>query len=200
MDKAPLRVGKLTRTTKETDISVEINLDGTGINSIDTGIPFLDHMLDLFSKHGFFDLTVKCDGDIEIDYHHTIEDLALALGAVIKEALGDKARIRRYGSFLLPMDEALARVVLDLSGRPFLVYNVEFPRTHIKDIDVQMFHEFFYALSARVGMNLHIDLIRGNEIHHCIEGIFKGFAKALDIAVSYDDRLVGVMSTKGILD
>lgn len=194
------RVGTLTRTTKETDISVEINLDGRGNNSISTGIPFLDHMLDLFSKHGFFDLTVKCKGDIEIDYHHTIEDLGLALGDAIKQALGDKAGIKRYGSFLLPMDEALAQIALDLSGRPFLVYNVDVPVSRIKDIDVQMFHEFFYALSIRVGMNLHIDLIRGNEIHHCLEAIFKGFAKALDIAVSYDDRLEGVMSTKGVLD
>ena len=194
------RRGQLTRTTKETDISVEINLDGTGINSISTGIPFLDHMLDLFSKHGFFDLTVKCVGDIEIDYHHTIEDIGLALGDVIKQALGDKARIKRYGSSLLPMDEALVQIALDLSGRPFLVYNVDLPSPRIKDIDTQLFHEFFYALSIRVGMNLHIDLIRGKEVHHCIEGVFKAFAKALDIAVSYDDRLEGVMSTKGILD
>lgn len=194
------RAGKLTRTTKETDITVEINLDGSGANSISTGIPFLDHMLDLFSKHGFFDLIVQCKGDIEIDYHHTVEDLGLALGDVIKQALGDKARIKRYGSFLLPMDEALAQIALDLSGRPFLVYNVDVPASRIKDIDVQLFHEFFYALATRVGMNLHIDLIRGNEIHHCLEAIFKGFAKALDIAVSYDERLEGVMSTKGILD
>ena len=194
------RAGKLTRTTKETDILVEINLDGTGVSSISTGIPFLDHMLDLFSKHGFFDLTVKCTGDIEIDYHHTVEDLGLALGDVIKKALGNKAGIKRYGSFLLPMDEALAQIALDLSGRPFLVYNVNLPSPRIKDIDVQLFHEFFYALSIRVGMNLHIDLIRGSEVHHCLEAIFKGFAKALDIAISYDDRLEGVMSTKGVLD
>ena len=194
------RIGKLTRKTNETDISVEINLDGSGSNDISTGIPFLDHMLDLFSKHGFFDLNIKCIGDIDIDYHHTIEDLGLALGDAIKTALGKKERIKRYGSFLLPMDEALAQIALDLSGRPFLVYNVDLPTSRIKDIDVQLFHEFFYALSIRVGMNLHIDLVRGNEVHHCLEAIFKGFAKALDIAVSYDNRLEGVMSTKGILD
>jgi len=194
------RTGKLTRTTKETDITVEINLDGTGKNSISTGIPFLDHMLDLFSKHGFFDLNIQCKGDIEIDYHHTIEDLGLALGDVIKQALGDKQGIRRYGSFLLPMDEALAQIALDLSGRPYLVYNVDVPAARVKDIDERLFHEFFYALSIRVGMNLHIDLVRGQEIHHCLEAIFKGFAKALDIAVSYDERIEGVMSTKGVLD
>lgn len=191
---------KLQRTTKETDIFVELHIDGTGKADIDTGIPFLDHMLDLFAKHGFFDLTVKCKGDIEIDYHHSMEDIALTLGEVLRTAMGDKAGIKRYGSFLLPMDEALIQVALDLSGRPYLVYNVDAPRDYIKDIDVRLFQEFFYALTFRVGMNLHIDLIRGEEIHHCIEGIFKAFTKALDIALSYEPRQQGVMSTKGVLD
>jgi imidazoleglycerol-phosphate dehydratase len=194
------RHGKIARTTRETDIRLEVTIDGEGKSAISTGIPFFDHMLELFAKHGFFDLVIECKGDIEVDYHHSFEDLGLALGDAIKTALGTKEGIKRYGSFLLPMDEALARVAIDLSGRPYLVYNVELQRDNINGIDVQLFEEFFYALSVRAGINLHIDLIRGKEVHHCIEGVFKAFARALDDATTIDPRINGVMSTKGLLD
>ena len=194
------RHGKIARTTRETDIRLEITIDGEGKSAISTGIPFFDHMLELFAKHGFFDLVIECKGDIEVDYHHSFEDLGLALGDAIKTALGTKEGIKRYGSFLLPMDEALARVAIDLSGRPYLVYDVELQRDNINGIDVQLFEEFFYALSVRAGINLHIDLIRGKEVHHCIEGVFKAFARALDDATTIDPRINGVMSTKGLLD
>lgn len=193
------RVAELRRTTKETDIFVKIDLDGTGKYDVETGIPFLDHMLELFAKHGFFDLEVKAEGDIHIDYHHTMEDLGLTLGVVLEKALGDKSGIRRYGSCLLPMDEALARVALDLSGRPYLVYAVEPPADNVKNIDSRLFHEFFQALAVKSGMNLHIDLLRGAEVHHAFEAVFKAFAKALDLAVSADSRINGVLSTKGVL-
>ena len=193
------RVAELRRTTKETDIFVKIDLDGTGKYDVETGIPFLDHMLELFAKHGFFDLEVKAEGDIHIDYHHTMEDLGLTLGVVLEKALGDKSGIRRYGSCLLPMDEALARVALDLSGRPYLVYAVEPPADNVKNIDSRLFHEFFQALAVKSCMNLHIDLLRGAEVHHAFEAVFKAFAKALDLAVSADSRINGVLSTKGVL-
>jgi imidazoleglycerol-phosphate dehydratase len=193
------RSATITRTTKETDITVSINLDGNGKSDISTGIPFIDHMLVLFAKHGFFDLEVKAVGDIEIDYHHTIEDLALTLGEAISKALGDKAGIRRYGSCLLPMDEALVQVSLDLSGRPFMVYDLIPTTDRIKDIDTALFHEFFQALTVKVGMNLHITLQKGREIHHIFEAVFKALAKALDMAVTIDPRVKGVLSTKGSL-
>jgi imidazoleglycerol-phosphate dehydratase len=194
------RHGKIARTTRETDIRLEVTIDGEGKSAISTGIPFFDHMLELFAKHGFFDLVIECKGDIEVDYHHSFEDLGLALGDAIKTALGTKEGIKRYGSFLLPMDEALARVAIDLSGRPYLVYDVELQRDNINGIDVQLFEESFYALSVRAGINLHIYLIRGKEVHHCIEGVFKAFARALDDATTIDPRINGVMSTKGLLD
>ncbi len=194
------RTAKKTRKTKETEISVEINIDGKGNSDISTGIPFLDHMLELFSKHGFFDLKIVAKGDIEVDYHHTMEDLGLVLGDAIKEALSDKKGIKRYGNFTLPMDETLAVIALDLSGRPYLVYDVTSPTDNIKDIDTRLFHEFFQALSVKSEMNLHIKLISGEETHHIFESIFKGFAKALDIATSSEPRLNGeAMSTKGVL-
>lgn len=193
------RVAELRRTTKETDIFVRLDLDGSGKYDVETGIPFLDHMLELFAKHGFFDLEIKAEGDIHIDYHHTMEDLGLTLGTVINEALGDKGGIKRYGSCLLPMDETLARVALDLSGRPYLVYAVEPPADNVKNIDSRLFHEFFQALTVKSGMNLHIDLLRGAEVHHAFEAVFKAFAKALDQAVSADARIDGVLSTKGVL-
>lgn len=193
------RIAELRRTTKETDIFVKLNLDGSGEYDVKTGIPFLDHMLELFAKHGFFDLEVKAEGDIHIDYHHTMEDLGLTLGMVLIEALGDKSGIKRYGSCLLPMDEALARVALDLSGRPYLVYAVEPPADNVKNIDSRLFHEFFQALTVKSGMNMHIDLLRGAEVHHAFEAVFKAFAKALDQAVSSDARINGVLSTKGML-
>ena len=194
-----MRKSEVTRTTRETDITLSLNLDGEGKSSIDTGIPFMNHMLELFAKHGFFDLDVRAKGDIEVDYHHTMEDLGLVFGQVLAEALGDKAGIRRYGSFLLPMDETLVLVALDLSGRPCLVWDVDFPAQMIRDLDVQLFHEFFQALVNKSGMNLHVKKLAGEEVHHVAEAIFKGFAKALDQAVSIDPRIKGVLSTKGSL-
>ncbi|MEI8247142.1 MAG: imidazoleglycerol-phosphate dehydratase HisB [Lentisphaerota bacterium] len=193
------RIAECNRKTKETDIKIKINLDGAGSSSISTGIPFMDHMLELFSRHGFFDLNVRAKGDIEVDYHHTMEDLGLSLGEAIAKALGDKAGIRRYGSCLLPMDEALAQVALDLSGRPYLVYDVIPPAAMIKDMDSALFHEFFQALAVKSGMNLHIQLQKGEEVHHAFEAIFKALAKALDQAVKIDPRVKGVLSTKGTL-
>ena len=193
------RIGEILRATKETDIYVKINLDGTGESVIDTGIPFMDHMLTLFAKHGFFNLEVKAKGDLEIDCHHTMEDLALTLGEAINKALGAKEQIRRYGSAMLPMDETLALVALDLSNRPYLVYDVIPPRDYIKELDTALFKEFFQALSVKCGMNLHIKIISGSEVHHIFEGIFKALAKALDMAVERDSRVKGVLSTKGTL-
>ncbi|MFA6714166.1 MAG: imidazoleglycerol-phosphate dehydratase HisB [Victivallales bacterium] len=193
------RIADISRKTRETDIRVKLDLDGSGESVIDSGIPFMDHMLELFARHGFFDLEVKATGDTQVDYHHTMEDLGLVIGEAVLEALGDKKGIRRYGSCLLPMDEALAQVVLDLSGRPCLVYDVLPPAPMIKDLDTRLFHEFFQALVAKSGMNLHIDLQKGEEAHHAFEAIFKAFAKALDQAVSLDRRVKGVLSTKGSL-
>jgi imidazoleglycerol-phosphate dehydratase len=193
------RIADNNRKTKETEIQVTINLDGSGTGNICTGIPFMNHMLELFAKHSFIDLTVTAKGDIEVDYHHTMEDLGLTIGEAIAKALGDKCGIRRYGSCLLPMDEALVQVALDLSGRPFLVYDVLPPAAMIKDLDTALFHEFFQALAVKAAMNLHIELLKGEEIHHCIEAIFKAFAKALEQAVRHDERVKGVLSTKGTL-
>ena len=193
------RIAEVCRETRETQIECTLNLDGSGVARIETPVPFMNHMLELFAKHGFFDLTVKAKGDVEVDYHHTLEDLGLVLGQAIAEAVGDKRGIRRYGSFLLPMDEALARIALDLSGRPYLVYEVTLPAPQVKDIDARLFREFFQALVNRSGMNLHIDLVRAGEVHHAFEAIFKAFARALDEATSVDPRIRGVMSTKGSL-
>ena len=194
------RKSSVKRVTRETAIELSIDLDGKGQSAIHSGVPFLDHMLELFAKHGFFDLTVQASGDTEVDFHHTMEDLGLVLGTAIAEAAGDRKGIRRYGSFLLPMDEALAEIALDLSGRPCLVYQVNMPAAQVGTVDVRLFHEFFQALCVKAGMNLHIRLLAGEEAHHCLEAIFKGFAKALDIAVSIDPRIQGVLSTKGRLD
>lgn len=200
MEENKLRCGNIHRVTGETDIRCEINLDGSGVRKISTPIPFVNHMLDLFAKHGFFDLTVEAKGDVEVDYHHTMEDLGLTLGEALTAALGDKQQIRRYGSCLLPMDEALAQVALDLSGRPYLVFDMsKMPNSQVGDIDVRLFYEFFYALIVKGGMNLHINVLAGAEIHHVIEGIFKAFARALSQAVEKDARIHGVMSTKGSL-
>jgi imidazoleglycerol-phosphate dehydratase len=195
-----MRIAELKRKTKETDIYVRLNLDGSGKYDINTGIPFLDHMLELFAKHGFFDLKIKAVGDLEIDCHHTMEDLGLVLGSAICEALGDKKGIKRYGFFLLPMDETLVKTVLDLSGRPYLVYKLKPSKDMIGHIDTQLFNEFFQALSVKAGINLHLVQEYGGETHHLFEAAFKSFAKALDIAVSYEKRLAGeVLSTKGVL-
>lgn len=193
------RIAEVARKTKETDIKIEMNLDGDGSASISTGIPFLDHMLTLFARHGLFNLNVKAVGDLEIDAHHTVEDIGLTLGEVLTKALGDKTGIKRYGWTVLPMDEALALVSLDLSGRPFLVYDLEPPTDRIKDIDTRLFHEFFQALCVKGGMNLHIQLLKGEETHHVFEAVFKAFAKSLDQATSFDPRVNGVPSTKGML-
>ncbi len=194
-----MRLVDIKRTTKETDIQVIWNLDGKGRSTIDTGIPFMDHMLTLFARHGGFDLTVKATGDLAVDCHHTMEDLGLTMGQALSEALGSKAGIRRYGNFLLPMDETLALVALDLSGRPYLVYKVNPPASYIKDMDTALFKEFFYAFTVKSAMTLHINMLAEGETHHIFESIFKGFARALREAVSIDPNETGVPSTKGVL-
>ena len=194
-----MRTGEIDRKTTETSIYVKWNLDGTGKSEINTGIPFMDHMLTLFARHGGFDLTVQAQGDLEVDCHHTMEDLGLTMGHALTQALGMKEGIRRYGSFLLPMDESLALVALDLSGRPFLVYDVEPPAEYIRDLDTALFKEFFTALSVKGGVTLHIRMLSSGEVHHVFESIFKGFARALAEAVSIDERVQGVPSTKGVL-
>lgn len=187
------------RKTKETDITLTLNIDGTGKNKIDTGIGFFDHMLEGFSKHGFFDLDVTIKGDLNVDGHHTVEDCGIVLGNAIKDALGDKAGIRRYGYFVLPMDEVLVMCAVDLCGRPYLNFDYEFKAPMIGDLDTELIHEFFYAVSYSAGMNLHIKVLDGGNAHHVAEAMFKAFAKALDMATSKEPRLEGVMSTKGTI-
>lgn len=194
------RSAEVNRTTNETQVLVSLNLDGKGTNEISTGVPFLDHMLQLFSKHGFFDLSIKAKGDIEIDYHHLIEDMGITLGQAFKNVLGDKAGIKRYGFFILPMDETLVTVSLDLSNRAFLVFDVSTPITMVRDFNILLFKEFFQAFVNEAGCNLHIRLEHGKEPHHIAEAIFKGFAKAIDQATTEELRLNGqVPSTKGTL-
>ena len=193
------RCAEIRRTTGETDIFLKLELDGSGKGDIATGIPFLDHMLTLFARHGFFDLEVRAKGDIEVDYHHTMEDLGIVMGEAIAKAAGEKKGIRRYGNFLLPMDETLVLVALDLSGRAGLYYDVTPPAPQVKDIDARLFYEFFQALCAHAGLNMHIRMIASGEVHHLFEAMFKGFAKALDQALSTDPRIEGVLSTKGSL-
>ncbi len=194
-----MRKAEVIRKTKETDIAISINLDGEGVSKISTGIPFMDHMLTLFAKHGKFDLDVNVKGDLEIDCHHTMEDTGLALGKAIADALGDKIGITRYGHMILPMDEVLALAALDLSGRPYLVYNVTAPAQYIRELDVALFGEFFRALSNTCGMNLHIKIMNSGETHHIFEAVFKAFARALRTAVTLDPREKGIPSTKGSL-
>ena len=194
------RIGSVSRKTKETDIELSLNLDGSGIAKVDTGIGFFDHMLISFAKHGFFDLDCKVTGDLFVDSHHTIEDTGIVLGQAIAKAVGDKQGIRRFGSFLLPMDEALVLSSLDLSGRPYLVYDLDLTTAQVGYMDTEMVKEFFYAVSYSAAMNLHIKQISGANNHHIIEVAFKAFAKALDEATQYDSRLSGqVLSTKGSL-
>ena len=193
------RRAEVTRKTGETEITVKLNLDGSGKGEIATGIPFMDHMLTLFSRHGFFDLEVKANGDLDVDYHHTLEDLGLVLGMAFDKALGDRAGIRRYGNFMLPMDETLVLVALDISGRPGLFYDVTPPAPLVKDIDVRLFHEFLQAFSNKLGLNLHVRMLAAEEAHHLFEAIFKGLAKALDQATTFDPRVKGIPSTKGVL-
>ncbi|MGL4854791.1 MAG: imidazoleglycerol-phosphate dehydratase HisB [Lentisphaeria bacterium] len=194
-----MRTASLKRKTFETDIAIEINLDGSGKSSINTGIAFLDHMLVLFSKHGFIDLKVGCKGDLEIDAHHTIEDIGIALGEAFNLALGDKSGINRYGFAYLPMDETLARVVVDFSNRPYLVYHVQSPAAEVGGINVRLFYEFFYAFTVNARINLHIEILYGEEVHHVFEAIFKGLAKAVAMASAANPKVSGVLSTKGTL-
>lgn len=193
------RTAKLTRTTKETDIRVTLKLDGNGNASVDTGIGFFDHMLEGFAKHGFFDLECKVKGDLQVDGHHTVEDTGIVLGSAIKTAVGDKKGIKRYGYFILPMDDALALCAVDLCGRPYLNFECEFPTERVGYLDTELVREFFYAVSYSAGMNLHIKMLTGSNTHHMIEAIFKAFAKALDMAVSEETRTTEVLSTKGSL-
>ena len=197
---AKARTAKLTRNTKETRIQAELNIDGSGESSIDTGIPFFDHMLTLLARHGLFDLTVKADGDIDVDYHHTVEDTGIVLGQLVKEALAEKKGIRRYGFFLLPMDECLARVAIDLSNRQAFVYKVEAADTMVRDFNIGLVKEFFQAFANEACCNLHVNLEYGEEPHHVAESIFKSFARALDSATQIDPRLGdSIPTTKGLL-
>lgn len=194
------RIAVVSRKTKETDIELEINLDGKGYSKVDTGIGFFDHMLNSFAKHGFFDINLVVKGDLFVDSHHTIEDAGIVIGQAIAKALGDKAGIKRYGSFMLPMDETLVLCAIDLSGRPYLVYDLDLTVPQVGYMDTEMVKEFFYAVSYGAGMNLHIKQLSGTNNHHIIEAAFKAFAKALDMATLKDDRLEGeLLSTKGSL-
>lgn len=194
-----LRSATVDRSTSETTIRVELGLDGTGERRIATPVPFVDHMLDAFARHGLFDLVLEAKGDTHIDDHHTVEDIGMVLGSAIKEALGDKAGIRRFGWATVPLDETLAEVVVDLSGRPFLVYNVTLSHREVKGFDLGLFEDFFQALATQGGLNLHVNVRYGRNPHHMIEAVFKAFAKAMDQATRRDDRVVGVPSTKGVL-
>lgn len=193
------RIASVERLTKETDIALTLNLDGKGTFQIDTGIGFFDHMLSGFAKHGFFDLDVKVKGDLIVDCHHTIEDTGIVLGEAIKKAVSDKAGIKRYGHFILPMDETLVLCAVDLCGRPYLNFDVDFTMERIGYMDTEMAREFFYAISYGAGMNLHIKKLDGCNNHHIMEAVFKAFGKALDMATSYDARIDGVLSTKGTI-
>lgn len=193
------RIADIQRKTKETDIYVTFSLDGTGKSEISTGIGFFDHMLEGFSRHGFFDLKCQVKGDLYVDGHHTVEDTGIVLGQAIAKALGDKQGICRYGSFILPMDETLVLCAVDLCGRPYLNFDAAFPVERVGELDTQLVREFFYALSYSAGMNLHIKLLDGINAHHMIEAMFKAFGKALDQAVSMDSRISDVLSTKGSL-
>ena len=195
----PERIAQIQRKTKETDIQVKLNLDGSGNSVINTGIGFFNHMLEGFSKHGFFDLNLNCEGDLAVDCHHTIEDCGIVLGNAIREALGDKSGIKRFGSCILPMDESLVLCAIDLSGRPYLVFDGEFTTEKIGYMDTEMVKEFFYAISYSAGMNLHIKVLTPGNNHHMAEAMYKAFARALDESVSHDPRVQGILSTKGSL-
>lgn len=194
------RVSEIKRKTKETDIYLKLDLDGTGKSNIQSGSGFFDHMMELFTKHGLFDMDLTCKGDKEVDMHHSIEDIGICLGQALNQALGDRAGIKRYGLMELPMDESLAKVVVDLGGRPYLVFNVDLPRENVNDFDCELAEEFFRAVCDNGRMNIHVDLLRGKNVHHSLEAIFKGFARALDIATQIDVRSEGeIPSTKGSL-
>jgi len=193
------RIAKIERKTKETDIKLTINLDGEGKTDIHTGIGFFDHMLDGFARHGLFDLELFVKGDLDVDCHHTIEDTGIVLGKAIAEALGEKKGIKRYGSFMIPMDEALALCAIDLSGRPYLNFQADFTVEKLEDFDTEMFREFFYAVSYSAAMNLHLKILDGGNNHHMAEALFKAFGKALDMATMEEPRIKDVWSTKGSL-
>jgi imidazoleglycerol-phosphate dehydratase len=193
------RSAKTERKTKETVIAVELELDGSGAAEIETGMPFFNHMLDIFTRHGLFDIKIKAKGDIEVDYHHTVEDVGLTLGEAFKQALGDKQGISRFGEATVPLDEALAHVVVDLSGRPYLAYNVKIRPGRVGDFDTDLPHEFFQALANQLGMNLHMNVTQGENPHHIIEACFKALARAMGKATRVDNRIKGVLSTKGSL-
>lgn len=193
------RIATVNRKTKETDIAITLNLDGTGKAEVTTGIGFFDHMLEGFSKHGFFDLQCRINGDLRVDGHHTVEDAGIVLGDAIKQAIGDKKGMKRYGYFILPMDDALALCAVDLCGRPYLNFECEFTVPRVGELDTELIREFFYAVSYSAGMNLHIKMLSGNNNHHMIEAMFKAFAKALDQATGMDERIADVLSTKGSL-
>lgn len=193
------RKASIERITKETQIKLSLDLDGTGEAKVCTSVPFLDHMLDLFARHGLFDLTVEAKGDIDIDFHHTVEDIGIVLGQALREAIGDKKGIRRYGAAIVPMDETLAEVAVDLSGRPYLVYNVTLPKVKIGEFDVELAREFFQAFANNLGANLHVNVRYGDNVHHVLEACFKACARALDQATQVDSRIQGVLSTKGKL-
>jgi imidazoleglycerol-phosphate dehydratase len=194
------RSATIERKTKETEIRIELTLDGKGQSRIETGVPFFDHMLTQIARHGFFDLTIAAKGDIEIDAHHTVEDVGICLGEAFKKALGDKAGIRRYGRGTMPMHEALASVILDFSGRPFLVYNVPLPKAQVGNFEVELVEEFFTAFCNHGGVNVHVNLAYGDNLHHIVEALFKAFARALDEACGLDPRIEGVLSSKGKLE
>jgi imidazoleglycerol-phosphate dehydratase len=193
------RTAAVVRTTKETSIRLRFAVDGSGQARVDTGVPFLDHMLDLFARHGLFDLEVAATGDLAVDFHHTVEDIGLALGQAVREALGEKAGIRRFGEATVPLDEALVQSVVDCSGRPYLAYEVRLKHAKIGAFDVELIHDFFLALVNQAGMNLHVRMLAGRNPHHVLEAAFKGFARALDAATQRDPRVRGVPSTKGTL-
>jgi imidazoleglycerol-phosphate dehydratase len=194
------RIGEIRRTTKETDLLVRVDLDGRGTAAVHTGIGFFDHMLEALARHGLLDLTVEAQGDLHVDGHHTVEDTGIALGQALARALGDRAGIRRYGDALVPLDEALVRAVIDVSGRPHLTYQIDIPKWQmLGDYDVFLTPEFFRALVLNAGLTAHLDLVRGDNPHHIVEAAFKAFARALDAATELDPRVTGIPSTKGTL-
>lgn len=197
--KREARRGTVERATSETQVKVDWVLDGTGRGQIQTSIPFLDHMLTLLAKHGFFDLSIQAKGDTEIDDHHTVEDIGIVIGDALKQALGAKEGVRRFGWASIPLDETLAQVTVDLSGRPYLIYRVELPQRRIKAFDLGLFEDFFQAFVTHAGMNLHVNVLYGRNPHHIMEAVFKALAKALDQATGLDERVTGVLSTKGTL-
>lgn len=194
-----MRKAETNRKTKETDIKGSLILDGTGKSKIDTGVGFFDHMLEGFAKHGLFDLELSCKGDLRVDGHHTVEDCGIVLGTLFKDAVGDKKGIKRYGNFILPMDDSLVLCAIDLGGRPYLNFDVDFPTEKCGELDMELVREFFYAISYTAGMNIHIKKLDGINSHHICEATFKAFAKALDMATMYDERINDVLSTKGVL-